>query len=344
MSDASNIAATLNDKHLRLWGNPLSVFAILFAQMSAYFPGRWDLFGIYTVISIVYTGLQWEVARWALIRIRLRYPGIAHTRSRIFATLLIFSILVGIGQFLVTAFVVNLPVDAPPRPPFWYTWSVNYMFSLFFVVLISGFYEAQYFFSQYRYASQKTQHLKKQQAQQQLDTLKNRVNPHFLFNSLTTLSALIGENQDKAERFVNELAKVYRYLLRAARQQTASVEEELLFADSYCFLFQARFEESGFTLQKDSLKPLMTYDNLQVPTLALQTTLDYLIRTQHMPLHVRVQVNEKAMVLSCQHHPKSLAFDSGHELQYMEQHGIQHEVVDDQFVVTIPINQNTIET
>jgi len=90
-----------------------------------------------------------------------------------------------------------------------------------------------FIFSQYKLAIQKAELLKRQQAQKKLDALKSRVNPHFLFNSLTTPSALISEDTRLAEQFVDELSKVYRYLQRAGRQPEASLNDEPQFAKSY---------------------------------------------------------------------------------------------------------------
>ena len=58
------------------------------------------------------------------------------------------------------------------------------------------------------------ENLKKENLQSQLEGLKGQVNPHFLFNSLNSLSSLISEDPEKAEKFLDEMSKVYRYLLR----------------------------------------------------------------------------------------------------------------------------------
>ncbi len=175
-------------------------------------------------------------------------------------------------------------------------WLLNMPNILFFVLLLSSVYEAIYFLSQYKMAIQKAEQLKKQQAQQKLDALKTRVNPHFLFNSLTTLSALIGEDAPRAEQFVDELSKVYRYLLRAGRQPTATLGEELQFAESYAFLLKNRFEAGAFSL---SISQAVIYKSppdskaaldQPIPALTFQNALEYLVRTQNAPLHIQVDM------------------------------------------------------
>ena len=65
------------------------------------------------------------------------------------------------------------------------------------------------------------------------DTLKQKVNPHFLFNSLNSLSSLISEDPRQAEIFLDEMTKVYRYLLRNNEVELASLDTELKFIKSY---------------------------------------------------------------------------------------------------------------
>ena len=80
--------------------------------------------------------------------------------------------------------------------------------------------------------------------QSQLEGLKNQVNPHFLFNSLNTLTYLIPENADKSVHFVQQLSKVYRYILELKDKELISLEEELRFLDAYTFLLKERFGEN----------------------------------------------------------------------------------------------------
>jgi two-component system LytT family sensor kinase len=80
--------------------------------------------------------------------------------------------------------------------------------------------------------------------QSQLQGLKSQVNPHFLFNSLNSLSSLITEDEDQAEQFLNEMSKVYRYMLRNEEDPLVTVETELKFLKSYLYLLNARYGNS----------------------------------------------------------------------------------------------------
>jgi two-component system, LytTR family, sensor kinase len=78
----------------------------------------------------------------------------------------------------------------------------------------------------------------------QLQNLKNQLNPHFLFNNLSVLTSLVYKNQDKAVNFINELAKVYRYVLDTKNTELVSLQDELDFLTHYIYLQKIRFEDS----------------------------------------------------------------------------------------------------
>src|SRR5690606_664291 len=76
------------------------------------------------------------------------------------------------------------------------------------------------------------------------ETLKNQLDPHFLFNSLNVLSSLIEENPVKAQEFTVALSKIYRYVLDQKDKNLISVEDELNFAKLYVSLLKMRFEDA----------------------------------------------------------------------------------------------------
>jgi len=88
--------------------------------------------------------------------------------------------------------------------------------------------------------------------QSRLNALKSQVNPHFLFNCLNTLSSLIQEDEEKAEMFLNEMSKVYRYMLRNDEETLVPLEVELGFIKSYHHLLKARYGD-GLQLIKSQV-------------------------------------------------------------------------------------------
>jgi sensor histidine kinase YesM len=77
----------------------------------------------------------------------------------------------------------------------------------------------------------------------QNETLKSQVNPHFLFNSLNTVSSLIQSHPDKAEQFINNLSSVYRYILENGQKDKVAIQSELDLVNRYFDLHRVRDEE-----------------------------------------------------------------------------------------------------
>lgn len=118
-----------------------------------------------------------------------------------------------------------------------------------------GAYESIYSLTKWRESMLEKEQLKKVNLQSQYESLKSQVNPHFLFNTLNTLSSLIADEPERAEEFVDEMAKVYRYLLQTNRQpgpgandgptdltgSLTTLETELTFIHSYFHLLKTRY-------------------------------------------------------------------------------------------------------
>jgi two-component system, LytTR family, sensor kinase len=112
--------------------------------------------------------------------------------------------------------------------------------TLTFLVLL-GIYELAYHFARLQHTERERDRLEKEKLQAELQQLKGIVNPHFLFNNLNSLSSLISENPVQAEAFLDELTKVFRYLLRTNETVLTTVGQELQFMNSYYHLLQTRY-------------------------------------------------------------------------------------------------------
>jgi len=104
------------------------------------------------------------------------------------------------------------------------------------------------FFKSWREAAVNEERLKKESIAHQYKALKNQVNPHFLFNSLNTLSTLVYKNQDMASKFIKQLSEVYRYVLEQKDNEVVRVKTEIEFVEKYLYLQQIRH---GKNLQYD---------------------------------------------------------------------------------------------
>lgn len=118
------------------------------------------------------------------------------------------------------------------------------VFSLLITLLVVSNYAISDFMKQWKQSELKAEHMKQQMLKSEYESLKNQVNPHFLFNSLNTLTALIGEDQEKAIDFVQKLSKVFRYALQNQEKNTIDLGSEVEIVNSYLFLQKMRFGEN----------------------------------------------------------------------------------------------------
>ncbi|MCB0667622.1 MAG: histidine kinase [Saprospiraceae bacterium] len=143
-----------------------------------------------------------------------------------------------------------------------------------FTLLIHTLYEADYTFLRYRESAEERQRFLQMSQYQEFDSMKNLVNPHFLFNCLNTLSSLISEDRDKAGKFLEELSKVYRYLLRNNRETLSSIQDELRFIRSYYELLKTR-HENALELNIDIDDRHLNY---MIPSLSLQLLVENAVK------------------------------------------------------------------
>ncbi|MDR6300845.1 2TM domain-containing protein [Mesonia maritima] len=120
----------------------------------------------------------------------------------------------------------------------------TYFFPLLLSTIVSLFFHAFYFYKEIQDNKVTEQKIIAGTASAKFDALKNQLDPHFLFNSLNVLSALIDENPNAAQKFTASLSKVYRYVLEQKNKELVSLEEELRFAEVYLSLLKTRFENS----------------------------------------------------------------------------------------------------
>ncbi len=149
---------------------------------------------------------------------------------------------------------------------------------------------------QWQDALKREQKLREENLVFQNETLKSQVNPHFLFNSLNTVSSLIQSDPEKAEQFINNLSSVYRYILENSRKDKVPVQSELELLNRYFDLHRIRDEE------KISL--IIDYsnaDNFQILPVSLQILLENAIKhnlsTRENPLRISVSFEDQYVVM-----------------------------------------------
>jgi ligand-binding sensor domain-containing protein len=140
--------------------------------------------------------------------------------------------------------------------------------------------------------------LQKEKIQFQFETLKSQVNPHFLFNSFSTLSAIIEEDREMALDYVQKLSTFFRNILEYRDKQVITLGEELELASTYYYLQQKRYGDKFTLLTEIGPEYLGTF----IPPLTLQMILEnsvkYNVISADKPLTVRIFVAGDRLVIS----------------------------------------------
>ncbi len=155
------------------------------------------------------------------------------------------------------------------------------------VLVLSAFY-LKMFLSSWRDLALQEEKIKNELLVSNFETLKSQVNPHFMFNSLNTLTSLIYQNQDLAAKYVGQLSKVYRSVLTTQKEEVITVAEELKTLESYIFLQSIRFEDKFKVKVELSEEVKKKY----IPPMVLQMLIENCIKhneiTEENPLIVEV--------------------------------------------------------
>jgi hypothetical protein len=194
--------------------------------------------------SLVITTLTWMTCRGIACWARTRYPAFSEVKKRL---------LLQYGAVIVSALVINgvagvaldevchrlmklRTVPLPGGDPGIASVSATILCTL----LVMTMYESIYFMSELRKSVEEKEMLKRESLQAQVNALKIQVNPHFLFNTLNTLAAVIPENPQQAVDFVQQLSKVYRHILEVKDEPSILLKEELEVLEAYSFLLKTR--------------------------------------------------------------------------------------------------------
>lgn len=170
----------------------------------------------------------------------------------------------------------------------------------------------KYFLKRWKDSLIREERLEKEKSQVQFDNLKNQLNPHFLFNALTSLNSLIVEDPHLAQQFLQHLSKVYRYVLQHKDRNFVTLETELDFINNYVFLAETRFANSlkfSFDISEEQKQKALVPVTIQILienalkhnvvdderplAIDLITSGDYLVVSNNLQIRNRVETSNK---------------------------------------------------
>jgi len=213
-----------------------------------------------------------------------------------------------------------------------------------FITLVSI---SSHFLQSWRQSEINAEKLKAAHMSSQYETLKNQVNPHFLFNSLNVLTNLVYEDQDTAAKFIKQLSQVYRYVLESKDKNLVTVNSELEFLEAYTFLQKMRFGESLHV----NIQTAEDKNSLEVPPLSIQMLIENAIKhnivSKKTPLTVDVYIdNDDMLVVKNNVQKKNILKEESSGIglkniteryKYLSERAVEVEETTEAFTVKIPV-------
>ena len=276
------------DRLARLIGIPLIALIMNILHKSHAYPGITNQLISYS-FSLLFTFVYWQGNRLIWMKLLNTFPLYHQTKKR----LLLLALLCTVFTFAATIILENT-VYLITEKGFCAEMNVfKSFFSAFIPLSICLLvYESVYFFESWKENIKKTESLARENIQSQLDSLKNQLDPHFLFNSMNTLASLIDENKDEAQKYLERLSDVYRYVLISKEKNTVSLEEEMDFLEAYVYLNKVRYRENLMVEKSISLHSYYS----QVAPLSLQMLVENAIKhnvvSKDKPLKIKITDEE----------------------------------------------------
>lgn len=254
----------------------------------------------FVMVSLMYSFVLTMGNSFANNFLNKRYSWVHETRKRtIYGVILIIVVnvvLVYLCNFTVFVLIKNMSLDD------FFSQEMNFTnwFIINVALLISAILHAKGFMEELKKNTKKEvveQKLIAKSANAQFESLKNQLDPHFLFNSLNVLTALIDENPEQAQKFTTSMSKIYRYVLEQKDKEMVHVEDEVEFAEIYCNLLKTRFEDSVnfiFDINTDDLQRFVVPLSLQ---LLLENCIKHNFATSNKPLNIRIFTEGKFLCI-----------------------------------------------
>ena len=236
----------------------------------------------------------WQGNRWILFRLQKRYSWFVHPiqkavvliSANIFYTAPLMIITIS-GWYWFNDININ-----------WLVIQYNIIACVVCVIFITQVYETVFLIKQRESDMLQNEQLARAKAQAELEALKNQIDPHFMFNSLNSLSHLIDEHPKNAKAFTESLAEVYRYILGNKAQKLVLLEDELEFLNQYISMLKHRF---GNSLVVNIEIPSSAKSNYLIPPLSIFFAVENAVKHNEIaikkPLVVKLNLKENTLYI-----------------------------------------------
>lgn len=333
-------------KHLNLWQFLLGSSVLALIILVVFFGRVYDspqsfLLGFIWSLSICVT--QWAGPVLIIYTLDKRLPWIVKPVTRTFTQfilMLVWSVIAFVAVQLLMMYLIN---GLPPSEAWQYaTGSIIYTFLI--ALFISLVFTAIGFFRAWRRSVLSEAATKAEMMAYKYDSLRNQINPHFLFNSFNVLSDLVYEDQAQAVTFIRQLSELFRYVLDSRDKELVSLSEELEFMKSYAFLLNTRFGD------KLKLEIELNSDrNALIVPMTLQLLVENAVKhnevSEKFPLSISIRQNGQYIEVENKLKPKSVGNDSkktglkniAQQFAFFTDKEIEIKSTETHFLVRVPI-------
>ncbi len=270
--------------------------AIIGIMMPLIFHTKNDEIGIFywIIISVLITFFVWQGSRRVVSFLWLKHPWEKNPTKHL---LIIIIFLCSLSIFLITIIFLINHLFSNQSSDYWQIMKGVNVSMVLITFFTTSIYEGIYLFDKWKKSLTLSSKLEKENIQARFEALKNQINPHFLFNSLSTISALIHSDPDKAIDFIDKFSSIYRYVLEIKDEMATKVEQELDFVSSYIFLQKIRFG--------DNLKLEIDIDNALYNKFILPLSLQILVEnaikhneiSEEYPLKISIYNNAENFIM-----------------------------------------------
>jgi two-component system LytT family sensor kinase len=255
-----------------------------------------------TVVAVLVTVATWRLHIYADHFLRKRFFNTNHTVKRVALSVLFHVIIASV--FIAILFLWAGAVHFLGHSFTWGGFVSGLLVGLCTNLSATGFHEGVYTFENWKRTLIEAEELKKLTLKNRLAGLRNQTNPHFFFNSINTLSGLIEIDTGKADRFLDEMCIVYRYLLRNEPDTFVPLYKELNFIRSWIYLIQTRYGNSiQFTINGNELAQSVSISRLTLLAF-LEAILDTYIIDKKACFKITIDVKDDCIKIAHSVHEK----------------------------------------
>lgn len=321
---------------------PVVFFGLRFNKMPFY---TWRIY----VTTLILTTSIWLGNRFIMLKARQHFPQFSEVKKRLIiqsCIMLVFTVIVTntLGLLLHDFCGMAQEKSFPNRSLGDIIINSNNA-AFFSSLLVVAIYETVYFMHTLQHSIEEKERIKRESLTSQLNALRTQVNPHFLFNNLNTLSALIPDNPTNAVEFVQQLSKVYRHILEMKDEKSITLKEELDVLKAYAFLLKTRFGNNlfiDFNIEQQALQHKIVPLALQ---LLMENAIKHNIVSADKPLKIIVHTHGNALIITNNFQVKNQIHDStgiglnniANRYKLLGEYAIKVDNDGNNFTVTIPL-------